>query len=53
MIGNIINSIQPQINFICFTFFYSNYKLMPIMIIEVLQNSQMCSKSLIKRKYFQ
>lgn len=53
MIENIINSIQPQINFISFTFFYFHYKLMPVTIIEVLQNSQMSSKSLITRKYFQ
>jgi len=49
MIENVVKSIQPQINFISFIFFYFNYKLMPIMIIEVFQNSQMTSKSLIKQ----
>lgn len=30
--------IQRQINLLSFTFFYLNYKLMPIMINEVFQN---------------
>ena len=37
--------IQPQLNLLPFTFFYFNYKLMPIMINEVFQNFQMSFKS--------
>lgn len=53
IIENIINSIQPQINFISFIFFYFHYKLMPVRITEVLQNSKFSPKLFITRKYFQ